>query len=130
MLGTYVDRRGLDWDGKKAAWMHVVGGNASFDDGNGKVSSNLGGAQFGLDLVQLGDPTTRVGVTAGYGYLSSAVTMPMGGSAGSSSGQVPSVGGYITHANSSSSRNLLSQYRFLSSVTTPTGDRQGNWRIR
>jgi outer membrane autotransporter protein len=58
--------------------MHAVGGNASFNDGNGKVSSNLGGAQFGLDVAQLGDSSTRVGLTAGYGYLSSAVTMPGG----------------------------------------------------
>ena len=121
LLGTYVDRRGLDWDGQKAAWLHVVGGNASFNDGNGRVSSNLGGAQFGLDLVQLGDPTTRVGVTAGYGYLSSVVTMPGGGSAGSSTGQAPSVGGYITHADGTFYADLLGQYRFLNfDVAAPT----------
>ncbi len=29
LLGTYVDRRGLDWNGNKSAWMHAVAGGGN-----------------------------------------------------------------------------------------------------
>jgi hypothetical protein len=113
LLGTYVDRRGLDWDGGKAAWMHAVGGVSSFNDGNGNVRSGISGAQFGLDLVALGDSSTRAGVTFGYSSQSSAITLPSGISGGSTIGQSPSIGAYITHADTAFYADVLGQYRFL-----------------
>jgi hypothetical protein len=121
LLGTYVDRRGLDWDNQKATWMHAVAGNASFDDGNGRVSSSVAGAQFGLDLVALGDPSTRAGVTFGYSGGSSDVTLPSGVDGGSSDATSPSIGAYITHSDSAFYADVLGQYRFLNfDVNAPT----------
>jgi hypothetical protein len=121
LLGTYVDRRGLDWDGQKAAWMHAVGGVSSFDDGNGGVDSSVAGAQFGIDLVSLGDPSTRAGVTFGYASQSSSISLPSGIDGGDTSNTSPTVGAYITHASGSFYADLLGQYRFLDfNVDAPT----------
>ena len=101
--------------------MHAVGGNSSFDDGNGQVDSNITGAQYGIDLVALGDPSTRAGLTFGYTNQSSSVTLPVGGSQGTSSGQEPSIGAYITHADDAFYADLLGQYRFLNfDLKSPT----------
>lgn len=121
LLGTYVDRRGLDWDGQKAAWMHAVGGVSSFDNGNGTVESSVGGVQFGIDLVTLGDPSTRAGVTFGYSGASSSISLPSGIDGGDTSNSSPSVGAYLTHASGSFYADLLGQYRFLDfNVNAPT----------
>jgi hypothetical protein len=72
LLGTYTDRRGLDWESQKAAWGHVVVGNSNFDDTNTTVDTKISGAQLGLDLLALGDPSTRAGVTFAYASQSAA----------------------------------------------------------
>jgi hypothetical protein len=116
LLGTYVDRRGLDWDQDKASWLHAVGGASNFLDGNGmsKVNLKIGGVQYGLDLLALGDPSTRAGITFGYSQGSSTVSLPGGGSAGSTNiGAQPSVGAYLTHSDSAFYADVLGQYRFL-----------------
>jgi type V secretory pathway adhesin AidA len=122
ILGTYVDRRGLDWNGGKSAWMHAVSGNTKFDDGAGTLNSSITGTQFGLDLLALGDPSTRAGVTFGYTSQSTDIVLPDGmTSGGSTEGRLPSIGGYLTHADDKFYSDLLSQYRFINyDVNAPT----------
>jgi outer membrane autotransporter protein len=121
LLGTYVDRRGLDWDGSKAAWFHAVAGHADIADGSGGLSSNISGAQFGLDMLALGDPSTRAGITAGYSGASSGITLPGDIAGGSTTLKSPSVGAYVTHAGNAGYFDLLGQYRFLNfDVDAPT----------
>jgi len=122
ILGTYTDRRGLDWDSNKYAWAHVVGGVAKFDDGAGTLTSNVAGAQYGQDLFALGEPSTRIGFTFGYTTQSDSLRIPAGTSASSNS-QEPSIGGYITHADQNFYADLLGQYRFLNfDATSPTSE--------
>ena len=113
LLGTYVDRRGLDWQGTKSVWMRAVGGTSEFDTGNGDVDADVVGAQFGMDLLAVGSPSTRLGVTFGYGHQSASIASPSGMDTGTSEGEMPSVGGYITHAEGAFYADLLAQYRFL-----------------
>jgi len=121
MLGTYVDRRGLDWDGGKAAWFRGTFGDLSFDGGNGAVASKLAGAQFGLDMVQFGGPETRAGLTVSVSAQGAAVAMPGGAFAGTTQIASTGVGAYLTHAEGAFYADLLGQYRFLDiDVTAPT----------
>jgi outer membrane autotransporter protein len=113
LLGTYVDRRGLDWSGMKSAWMRAVGGTSELDIGSGDIDADVVGAQFGLDLLAVGDPSTRLGVTFGYGHQSASIASPSGMETGTSDGEMPSIGGYITHAEGAFYADLLAQYRFL-----------------
>lgn len=123
LLGTYTDRRGLDWDSQKAAWGHMIVGQSNFDDTNTTVDAKINGAQLGLDLFALGDPSTRAGVTFAYGSQSAGVALPASGSAGTISGNSTSVGGYLTHADRAFYADLLGQYRFLNyDVTAPTSN--------
>jgi hypothetical protein len=113
LLGTYVDRRGLDWDGKKVAWIHGVGGKTSVNDGNGVIDGQIAGVQSGLDLVALGDPSTRAGVMFGYSRQTASIMSPDGTATGTSSANSPAFGGYVTHSEGAFYADLLGQYRFL-----------------
>jgi hypothetical protein len=113
LIGTYVDRRGLDWENQKAAWAHVVGASGTIDGGNGAIDDHLVGAQLGMDVFKFGDDATRAGFTFGYSSQSTSVGFPGGGSAGTAAGSSTAIGAYITHESPSFYADLLGQYRFI-----------------
>ncbi len=113
LMGTYVDRRGLNWDSKRNAWMHAVADSTTLANGLGMVDLNISGAQFGLDMLKLGDPSTWLGATFGYSATSGKFHSPSGTVSGTWDGTAPSVGAYVTHQGEFFYADLLGQYRFL-----------------
>jgi outer membrane autotransporter protein len=120
LYGSYVDRRGLDWDMGRSAWARGIAMSQTIDNGLGTSKGELYGGQFGLDLFALGDPSTRFGLTFGYASQSADVYSPTGMMSGAVSGTAPSFGAYVTHQENQLYADLSGQYRWLNyDLSTP-----------
>ncbi|WP_342642252.1 autotransporter domain-containing protein [Rhodoligotrophos ferricapiens] len=118
MLGRFVDRRGYDWANAPRGWARTFGGGFNIDRTTGVgIDSSVVGVLTGLDIVALpGFGNARVGIQAGYGYVSSDVKR-RSGAAGSddlgSTANMTAVGAYFTQADHNYFADLTVQYRFI-----------------